>query len=1087
MPDEVTPQESGHAPHLSRRAVLGGAGVIAAALAIPGTADAALRAITSRAGSLTFSVRDRESMQRLTLSFAHARISGGRIVADGRRPATMVIDLGPQALIEQITSAAGPATPVDARLAQPSRLAFTLPSGGLPATRAGLLTWLECEPRVTSLGAYPAGERIPPADVGYGNPSAVQTAIEIPWFMILSPSDESGWEHPLAGPTRDGRTEVWQTRLATRTFDDKGAPTGYDHSSDTVRVVWLRDRQAARMLGTTPAGIVRTAGADDYPFEMRPNPQDRSDIGRLTGMTSNAAGSAALKGGVAEPVEVDLALSALGGTMRASGEWNEPGVSSLTSWQQRTWDGRDTYIRTTRTGFVYPFAAPATLVEEVTREFLADRSGTVRAFERLSQRVIINVPSIDLDAADGVPHGGLGSPFSRVIFRTRATPPITGVATPLTGEWRGVTVFVPEIPGGEPFAFTVTGRDRAGRSITFDTPMLFAEDTLVSLKPSGSARANFTKTGSRALRTYFNGLPEAKRRANMRGVYVAFAPDGGADGSTSMPTASLDWHLEIGTPRGSSSDLARERRPYSFPRMHRATINVDGVSAMAGDSQYVDVSFPDVYLSGGIDGTKLGIYLEGIGSQDVGAGAQRGGGISAPSMSVKGFGRATGALPSDGQSGWPLTWTGGAMPQIKPGDMLKGFMLFGGISLADLLPSDIDMFQRGDDGLPDPSLPNPQAPAFLTDRSFDVNLPDVPTEVFVRYEWRPELRNLDPLLPTAEQAEFYILVEAKASALELDAYWKAEGALTNLRIDFFGPKVFAYVILERIGFTAGSGRASDMQVEIGDVEFGDALAFLSTMSRFLSFGSGNGPILDIDADSITTGFSLAVPEIGLGAVTLSGLATRVAINLPFGRDPVRFELGFSSPSDPFAVTVMGIGGGGWFGLDVGLDGVEYLNIGALIKAALELDLGVAAGGVSCSFGLQYEISGVGRDTEMSLTAFLCIKGRVEVLGIVTIGIELCIGFTFPIPEPGERFKLIGQATCTVKVKVCGIKKSVRITVRRTVTGGVMPEVPGTRSGRSAIEGRAEAIEPITFGDVGNGSTSFVMTQADWSEWCGAFA
>jgi len=1079
--DEAVPSVSEGALPVTRRTLLGGAGVVAAALAIPGTAEAALKVITSRSGSLDFSVRDRESMQRLTLSFANARISAGRIVPDGRSAATMVVDVGPQALIEEITSAAAPAVPVDARLARSSRLAFTLPRGGLPATRAGLLTWLECEPRVTALGAYPGGERIPAADVVYGNPAATQTAIELPWFTILSPSDESGWEHPLVGPTRDGRTEVWQTHLATRTFDDTGAPTGYDHSSDTVRVVWLRDKQATRMLGTTPAGIVRTAGSDDYPFEMRPNPQDRSDIGRLTGMTSNAAGTAAVKGGVADPVEVDLTLSALGGTMRASGAWNEPGVSSLTSWQQRTWDGRDTYIRTTRRGFVYPFAAPATLVEEVTREFLADRSGTVRAFERLSQRVIINVASMELDDADGVPHAGRGAPFSRVIFRTRATPAITGVATPLSGEWRGVTVFVPELAGGEPFAFTITGRDRAGHSITFEMPLLFAEDKLVSLKPSGSARANFTKTGSRALRTYYNGLPGAKRRANMRGAYVGFAAS--ADGSTSMPTASLDWHLDIGTPRGSSSDLARERRPYSFPRMERATINVDGASAMAGDSQYVDVSFPDVYLRDGIGGTELGIYLEGIGSQSVGADAQRGGGISAPSMDISGIGRATGVLPSNGGSGIPAEFiTSGTMPTIDPGAMLRGFTLFGGISLADLLPSSIDMFDKSSDGKPDPSRPNPKAPAFITDRSFDVDLPDVPTEVFVRYEWRPELKVgsglVGRLLPEANLAEFYILVEAKASALELDAYWKAEGALTNLKIVFFGRKEFAYVILERIGFTAGSGRASDMQVEIGDVVFGDALAFLSTMSRFLSFGSGNGPILDIDADSITTGFSLAVPEIGLGAVTLSGLATRVAINLPFGRDPVRFELGFSSPSDPFAVTVMGIGGGGWFGLDVGLDGVEYLNIGALIKAALELDLGVASGGVSASFGLQYEISGVGDATEMSLTAFLCIKGRVEVLGIVTIGIELCIGFTFPIPEPGERFKLIGQATCTVKVKVCGIKKSVRITVRRTVTGGVMPAAPSSRSAR-ALETRADAIAPVTFADV--------MSQTDWSEWCGAFA
>jgi hypothetical protein len=1012
-------------------------------------------------------------MQRLTLSFTNASIRGGRIVRSGASTARMVVDLGPQAVIEQIASGSRPATPVHARMAQSSRLAFDLPAAGLPATREGLLTWLECEPRVTTLAAYPAGETIPPGDVAYVNPNSTQTAIEVPWFMVMSPSEESGWEHPLAGPTRDGRTEVWQTRLATRTFDSSGTPTGYDHSSDTLRVIWLRDSTAAKMLATRPSGIAARPLTANYPFAMRPNPQDRSDIARLTGMTSNAAGTAAVKGGLADPIDVDLTLSALGATMRAEGAWNEPGVASLTSWQQRTWDGRDTYIRTTRRGFLYPFAAPAVLVTEVTREFLADASGTVRAFERESQRIVVAEPRIDLDRASGVPHAGRGTPFSSIRFRTMATPAISGAATPLSGQWAGCTVFVPKLPAGEAFAFTVTGVDRSGRRITFDTPMLFAEDKAV-----GGNRANFTRIGSRALRTHFNGLPGIERRGRMRGAYVAYADDGGFGGSTSMPTVSMDWHIDIGAPRGSEADLARERRPYSFPRMERASVNVDGVSAMAGDSQGIDVTFPDLYLASGIGSSDLGIYLQGIGTQHVGAGAQRGGGISAPSMGVAGIGRVTGVLP--GAPG-DLPSFNVAIPKVNPAAMLRGFTLFGGISLADLLPDPIDMLQRN------PSTgawePNPRAPAFATDRAFDLDLPDIPTEVFVRYEWRPELKIgsglVGKLLPEADRADFYVLVEAKASALDLEAYWLAEGALTNMKIAFFGDTPFVYVILDRLGFTAGSARANDMQVEIGEVVFSGALAFLSNLARFFTFGSGNGPILDIDARSITTGFSLAVPEVALGAVNLSGLATRVAINLPFGEDPVRFGLDFSSPSDPFAVTVMGIGGGGWFGLDVGLDGVESLNIGALIKASLEIDLGVAAGGVSCSFGLQYEISGVGASTVMAFTAFVCIKGRVEVLGIVTIGIEMCMGLTLRLPAPGERIKLIGQATCTVKVKVCGIRKSVRITMRRTITGGVMPAVPSSRTTRSAIEPAADVIVPITFADV--------MDQSDWAAWCGAFA
>ena len=89
-----------------------------------------------------------------------------------------------------------------------------------------------------------------------------------------------------------------------------------------------------------------------------------------------------------------------------------------------------------------------------------------------------------------------------------------------------------------------------------------------------------------------------------------------------------------------------------------------------------------------------------------------------------------------------------------------------------------------------------------------------------------------------------VLVEAEASALELEAYWLAEGALTNMKIAFFGNEPFVYVILDRLGFTAGSARANDMQVEIGEVVFSGALAFLSNMARFLERVRSVDPLVD---------------------------------------------------------------------------------------------------------------------------------------------------------------------------------------------------------------------------------------------------
>ena len=1067
-------------PDISRRGLLGGAGIAAAVLAIPGAAEAAIRSVaasTRARPSVSFTLRDRESMQRLEFSFFNVQLNsaGTRFVpSSSSATAIMVVDLGPQALIEQIVTGTRPRTPVSARLALPSRLAFDMPSKvGISADREGLLNWLQLSPRVTTLGAYPAGDSIPVKDVDFGDPSVPQTSIEIPWFMVVSPSDESTWEHDSDAVTKNGRTELWRTRLATQTS------SGADHSSDTVRVVWLRDRRAADMLDKNPSGIVNKVGKPDYPFRMRPNPQDRSDIGRLTAMTTTSTGRVR-KGGRADPVTVDLRLSSLGGTMSAEGTWNQP-WSSLTSWQQRTWNGRDTYIRTTRRGFLYPFGVPAVLQTEVIREFAPDRGRTTRAFEREETRILITDPSIDLDGATGVPYDGRGTPFSSLRYLTLASPPITGEDQPLGGQWNGLNVFVPLLDSGEPFSFTLVGVDRRGQRITMQIPGLFAEDEA----DSRGNRANFTASGARALRNYYDGLDVDFRRADLRGQYVGFAP--GDDGSTALPTINIDFSLDSGdnASRPSERDLIDERRPWNFPRLQSANVNIDGVSAMAGNNQNVSVEFPDVYLDSGIGGSDLGIFLQGIGAQGVGVDVQRGGGISAPQMGLAGIGSISGVLP--GAPG-DLPSISGSLPQLRPADMLGELKLFGGISLADLLPDRIDMLQ------PDPTdpskfIPNPKAPAFDTNRSFDIDLPDIPLEVEVTYTWRPDLEFnsaagalLEKLLPELDQADFYVTVTAKASAYTQEAYWRAEGALTNLLINFIGDKTFASVRLERFGFTAGSDRAQDLQVEIGDVVFGDALAFLSNMARFLSFGSGSGPILNIDARSITTGFNLAVPEINLGAVALTGLNTQVAINLPFGADPVRFSLAFSSQDDPFAVVIMGIGGGGWFGMDLGLEGVEYLNIGAAIKASLEIDLGVASGGVSCTIGMQYEITGRGDAAVIELTAFVCVKGRVEVLGIVSISIEICVGLTAQLPAPGERIKLTGKATCTVKVKVCGVKKTVKIQMKRSVTGGVMPEIPGVSSSSTrsrAIEAAADEIEPITFADV--------MTQADWDEWCGAFA
>lgn len=64
------------------------------------------------------------------------------------------------------------------------------------------------------------------------NPPYNVTALELPYRLIISPVQESHWHHRTATVTRNGRTELWHTRL-TNTKEDVG-PDG----PTNVRALW---------------------------------------------------------------------------------------------------------------------------------------------------------------------------------------------------------------------------------------------------------------------------------------------------------------------------------------------------------------------------------------------------------------------------------------------------------------------------------------------------------------------------------------------------------------------------------------------------------------------------------------------------------------------------------------------------------------------------------------------------------------------------------------------------------------------------------------------------------------------------------
>ncbi len=223
------------------------------------------------------------------------------VVADARQPAYLVVTFPPQTIAEHAYFEAAivqpeadplrqsrdpekgnnavetPAPPgqTAARLGQPSRLVFQVPPAArIPYSVAGLLDWsgltLNVHP-IAAIGRTPTAAEIANAPV-IAQPAPTDTALELPYRLVISPNRDAHWNHRLQPFTQRGRTELWHTRLM---LNGKNGPVELSRDNTApLRAIWSQDYSATNPPPTTKqdAGLGRTA--------MSPN--DRHQIVILT-------------------------------------------------------------------------------------------------------------------------------------------------------------------------------------------------------------------------------------------------------------------------------------------------------------------------------------------------------------------------------------------------------------------------------------------------------------------------------------------------------------------------------------------------------------------------------------------------------------------------------------------------------------------------------------------------------------------------------------------------------------------------------------------------------------------------------------
>lgn len=149
------------------------------------------------------------------------------------------------------------------------------------------------------------------------------------------------------------------------------------------------------------------------------------------------------------------------------------------------------------------------------------------------------------------------------------------------------------------------------------------------------------------------------------------------------------------------------------------------------------------------------------------------------------------------------------------------------------------------------------------------------------------------------------------------------GSLQNFALTLGG---VVGIKFDNLSFNAPAGKKLDVSANIHGkgLQFLGDLSFLQTLQDLIPTGGfQDPPNLDVTGDGITAGYTLPIPSVGVGVFSVENISLSAALTLPFfPPSPLRFRFAFSEREHPFLVSVSLLGGGGFFGIALGPDGVE---------------------------------------------------------------------------------------------------------------------------------------------------------------------
>jgi len=356
----------------------------------------------------------------------------------------------------------------------------------------------------------------------------------------------------------------------------------------------------------------------------------------------------------------------------------------------------------------------------------------------------------------------------------------------------------------------------------------------------------------------------------------------------------------------------------------------------------------------------------------------------------------------------------------------------------------------------------------------------IPKSVTLSYSFHPTLKNFEPVFYLNDNADFTITAQTTIplGSSGSQPTFGVDANLTNFTIKLIGQPDFIDVAFDHLHFTSKTGSSPQCDVKVIGVTLGQDLGFISDIEKLLD--PSEGPFVEFPAGMIRTGFRFAVPETPVGSFLLMQLAFTVSVSLPYDGDPARCDFAISSLDSPFLLSEPPYGGGGFFRILLGLDGVEKLEGALEFGVVADISIGPVSGGGYVVAGIYFSLEG----SNSKVCGFVHAHGHLDMFDIAQVDVDVYVSICYATGG-----SVTGTATITVHVEVLFFSADFQLTATYQFAGSPQSsEADGGDSARNQLRTSSNASPSKSLGQTSTpGADDDCDNVAKWPEYYKYFA